>query len=273
LLKRFVDIVEEDGFRAALESTYVFLLRKTGVYDKYKKIKINSAINKLSRDTDNGIYINYDKMARNEIARLCDKYGTDKGTLSPDSNPYPWPSHNYSDFYELIFSSRKESVETLLECGIGTTNTDIANNMGENGSPGASLRVWRDYFPNAEIVGIDIDREVMFSEERIDTYCVDQTSKESIQRFLTDVEADEFDIIIDDGLHEYHANFTLFENTIDRLSEDGIYIIEDVHYGDLKKYREYFDGTSESYHVKFVDLENPKRTSREDDRLIMISPY
>jgi len=197
-------------------------------------------------------------------------YGTDKGELTPDSNPYPWPSHNYTDFYDLIFSPRRYSIGSLLECGIGTSNNEFQNNMGKKANPGASLRVWREYFPNAEVTGIDIDPEVMFAEDRINTYCVDQTSEKSIKDFL-DEHNGGFDIIIDDGLHGYHANVSLFENTIDRLSEDGLYIIEDVRYDNLEKYREYFIDGLEQYHTKFIDLENANRPYRKSDRLIIIS--
>lgn len=269
LLKRFISIVNERGIEAAIDSTIRFLTpSKLQTYLEARKIKRN--VTTLSETTENSIHINYDSNPQSDLARLCDEYGTDKGELTPNSNPYPWPSHNYSDFYELIFSAKRNSVKSLLECGIGTPNTDIPNNMGEEGNPGASLRVWRDYFFNADVTGIDIDPEVMFSEKRIDTYCVDQTSEDSIRNFLNKKEID-FDIIIDDGLHEFHANVSLFENTIDRLNEDGIYIIEDVSYHNLNEYKKYFIDDLEEYHAKFIDLETSKRTNRKGDRIIMIT--
>lgn len=260
--------MNERGIGAAINSTVVFLLSRP--YHYYNIHKINENISKLTEKTENTIHVNYNPNPKSDLARLCDEYGTDKGELTPGSNPYSWPSHNYSDFYELVFSSRRKSVESLLECGIGTPNTDIPNNMGEGGVPGASLRVWRDYFPNAEVTGIDIDSEIMFSENRISTYCVDQTSESNIRKFL-DKENGDFDIIIDDGLHQFHANVSLFENTIGRLSEDGIYIIEDVPSADLGRYREFFTSLDE-YHAKFVDLENPDRPITRRSRLIMITP-
>ena len=39
----------------------------------------------------------------------------------------------------------------MFECGLGTNNPNLKSNMTENGIPGASLRVWRDYFFNAKI--------------------------------------------------------------------------------------------------------------------------
>ena len=53
--------------------------------------------------------------------------------------------------------------------------------MSSNGKPGASLRVWRDYFYNAEIYGADIDK-TNFSEKRIKTFFVDQLDKKEIKK-------------------------------------------------------------------------------------------
>jgi SAM-dependent methyltransferase len=264
--------MKDEGVGSALRSTVRYVYSRY-LYRLYEEFKIWTKVSSISNGTDNAIHMNYNQQRTNRFAKLCDEHGTDKGELSSVSNPYSWESHSYADFYDLIFNHRRRSIDSVLECGIGTTNTDIPNNMGEHGNPGASLRVWRDYFPNADVIGIDIDDDVMFSENRIETYCVDQTSAASIDDFLSATDVDTFDVIVDDGLHEYHANVSLFEHTIDRLSDDGVYIIEDVYYHDLGKYHDYFTEDLDSYHAKFIDLENPRRTpKRKNDRLIMITP-
>ena len=53
--------------------------------------------------------------------------------------------------------------------------------MTENGIPGVSLRVWIDYFFNAKIYGGDIDKEILFEEERSKTFYVDQLNSNSIK--------------------------------------------------------------------------------------------
>ena len=118
--------------------------------------------------------IAYSKDSAIELARLCDLYGSDKGEIATSGHPYPWASHSYSDLYELMFALRRSDVRRVLECGLGTNNPALASSMGAKGRPGASLRVWRDYFPNAEIVGIDIDGDVLFIEERIATFQCDR---------------------------------------------------------------------------------------------------
>ena len=191
------------------------------------------------------------------MAKLCDVYGSDKGELSSDGNPYNWSSHTYTDFYEMIFGHCINKVKKVLECGIGKNSPLITSSMGVIDKSGASLRVWRDYFHNAEVIGIDIDKDILFSEDRIRTYEVDQTSALSIQKFWNSISWGDIDIILDDGLHEYHAGICLFENCIEHLASDGVYIIEDVGRHDLTKYASYFESVSERYMCRFVSLYLP----------------
>ena len=185
----------------------------------------------LGKINNNSFYLSNFK-TDNRLTDLMNLYGSDKGGLNNH--------HNYSLYYSEIFSSRKDIVKNFLEVGLGTNNTNIPSNMGPNGKPLASLRAWKDYFQNAEIYGADIDRDILKNEERIRTYFVDQTSPISISEMFKNFNVDKFDIIIEDGLHEYNANISFFENAINYLSEDGIYIIEDIFYKDIKKFEKYF---------------------------------
>jgi hypothetical protein len=127
--------------------------------------------------------------------------------------------------------------------------------MGPTGRPGASLRVWRDYFPHADIFGADIDKSILFSEPRISTFHVDQTSKSSIDNMWTEIGVEDFDLMIDDGLHTFVAGRTLFENSIAKLSETGHYIIEDVAALEMLQYKSFFSQTA--YKVEYVNLNRP----------------
>jgi methylase of polypeptide subunit release factors len=124
--------------------------------------------------------------------------------------------------------------------------------MGPQGRPLASLRAWRDYFSNANVYGADIDTEILKNEERIKTYYVDQTNAVSISELFKNIGNINFDIIIDDGLHEYSANICLFENSFEFLSKKGIYIIEDVFFKDKKKFFEYFK--NRNYNFSVIDI-------------------
>jgi hypothetical protein len=139
--------------------------------------------------------------------------------------------------------------------------------MSSSGKPGASLRVWRDYFPNATIYGADIDKDVLFEEERIKTYYINQLDPVTIKNFWEKVGKTEFDFMIDDGLHTYEAGSTLFLHSIDKLSSNGIYIIEDVTLYDLARYKEFF--RNKKYLIEYVCLYRPS-LSLADNNLVVV---
>ncbi len=184
----------------------------------------------------------------NNLTNLMNKYGSDKGGKNNH--------HNYSLFYAEIFGTKRKLIKNFLEVGLGTNNTSIPSNMGESGKPLASLMAWRDYFPNANIFGADIDKEILKNDDRIKTCFVDQTDPSTISEMFKNFGVDKYDIIIEDGLHEYNANITFFENSISHLSNDGIFIIEDIYYKDIKKFKKYF--SNKNYNFSIIELYHSK---------------
>lgn len=208
----------------------------------------------LESGLDYKYIVHYKKNHSCELSILCDKYGSDKGEISSKDNPYYWTSHTYADFYTNLFPDPSK-VTKVYENGIGTNNPDIESNMTSKGMPGASLRVWRDFFSNAKIFGTDIDEEILFEEENIQTFQLDQTNSGQIKRFWTNLDQKDFDFMLDDGLHEYEAGISLFANSIEYLSQKGIYVIEDVLMEDLFKYKAYF--SDKDYVVQYVTMIRP----------------
>jgi len=178
------------------------------------------------------------------LTDLMNAYGSDKGGFNKD--------HNFSDYYSTIFFDKKQSFKNILEVGLGTNNINVPSNMGLEGKPLASLRAWRDYFLNANIYGADIDRKILKDEDRIKTYYVDQTNPSSILELFKNIGDISFDIIIDDGLHEYNANICLFENSFKFLKKKGIYVIEDVFFKDKNKFFQYFKNSN--YNFSIIDI-------------------
>jgi hypothetical protein len=233
-----------------------FLILIDRVFLRSSLSKLNSKLvkNKLEKNLNYRITVRYNKSDKNLFTELCDFYGSDKG--SQGSNlAYPWPAHTYSDFYSTIFSNFRSSVKKVYENGIGTNNTNLTSNMSSTGIPGASLRVWRDYFPSSIVIGTDIDRDILFQEERIKTFFIDQTNEQIIQHFWNECGEDNFDLMVDDGLHIASAGKTLFMNSIKYLSDSGLYIIEDVGLKDLIVYEDFFKRTN--YVVNYVSLFRP----------------
>ena len=196
--------------------------------------------------------VSYNQDTHSVLAELCDKYGSDKGSLTTWGHSYPWHPHTYTDFYSRLFDHCRLGVKRVFECGLGTNDPSLLSSMGDAGKPGASLRVWRDYFPNAQIYGADIDKHILFEDERINTFFVDQTDPDIIMNLWEQVDAADFDFMIDDGLHTFEAGVCLLEHSVAKLAKHGIYVIEDVKAADLSLFQEYF--AKYPYNVEFVNL-------------------
>lgn len=208
----------------------------------------------LSKKTQtHSLHVNYNSRI-NSLAYLCHKFGTHKGEIKEILGDHKLMRsvHNYSDFYDLLLSHRRLNVKRVFECGIGTNNELLESSMGKRGIPGASLRVWQEYFPNALVIGADIDSDTLFEDSRISTYFVDQTKPESIKAMWEKVGHEKFDLMIDDGLHTFAAGITLFENSSHLLDDFGVYVIEDVNPWDVASFEEYFQNLE--LQVYFVHL-------------------
>ncbi len=201
---------------------------------------------------------------------LFDLYGSDKGTLSDlTKKPYPWFAHTYGAYYSKLYDHCRDNIKLVFECGLGTNNPNLISSMNINGKPGASLRAWRDYFKNAKIYGADIDKNILFEEDRIKTFYLDQTKKKSIVKMWSDIDEIDFDLIVDDGLHTYEAAIVLFENSIKYLRNNGIYIIEDAQDTDLIKFKKYFDQNISYYNFNILALKKAKNI-KSNNNLIEI---
>ena len=120
---------------------------------------------------------------------------------------------HYFPVYEKHFGLIRNKPIKILE--IGVLN-------------GGSLEMWRYYFPEATIVGIDIDPNCkQHEQEGINIRVGDQTDEKFLQSLID--EFGDFDLIIDDGSHHVnHVNKT-FQFLFSKLANDGIYFIEDTH--------------------------------------------
>ena len=79
------------------------------------------------------------------------------------------------------------------------------------------------------LFGDDIDTDILFNTDKINTFFCDQTNPQIIKNMWNESKLkDDFDIIIDDGLHKFKANVCFFENSIHKLKPNGFFIIEDI---------------------------------------------
>jgi len=153
------------------------------------------------------------------------KHGSDKGRVL-----------KYTTVYSALFKERSNEPLRILELGLGTNNPDVPSNMGIFGAPGASLRGWRDLFPHARVYGADIDRRILFQEDRIKTFYCDQLDRSSIRGLWSQPDLQGgADIIIEDGLHTFEANVTFLEESLGHLRPGGIYVIEDIIWNEVER--------------------------------------
>jgi hypothetical protein len=161
-----------------------------------------------------------DELGLPSLGELFRRWGTDKD------------SQGYTGLYEFLFQEQRKQVTSLLEIGIGTMIPGAAASMvgyaAEHYKPGGSLRAWRDYFPNAEIYGLDIMRDTQFYDNRITTYLCDSTNASQAKELLSSLKHKEFDVIVDDGCHLPNDQIATLRNFFPALKTRGIYVIEDL---------------------------------------------
>lgn len=207
------------------------------------------------------------KATQSDFSTLANQFGSDKDGILGVETPFIWPPHTYGTFYEFLFGHRRKSIKNVFECGIGSANTEIESNMGLNGRPGASLRLWREYFPNSEIVAVDIDEKALINEVRIKSYQLDQTNEKSVAAFWELHPGLFFDLMIDDGLHNVQAGMALLTNSINRLNPEGYYVIEDVSVNDLEAFSRELSLGKFDYYV--VTLSRPTEFGFDNNLIVV----
>lgn len=146
------------------------------------------------------------------LTQLAHQYGTDK-------------AGHYTPLYNALLWYKRDYVRRVLEIGIGTVQS---MQHVPNYQPGASLRMWRDYFPSATVYGVDKDVTAMvYDEQRIYSIHADQTLLVHMEPVIREFAP--FDLIVDDGSHVPQHQTDTFKLLYRYLTQDGLYIIEDVN--------------------------------------------
>jgi len=153
-----------------------------------------------------------------QLSKIFDAYGSDKG----------W--HGYSRIYVDILKRLAEKTPhiRLLEIGLGSNDPEMISSMGAQGKPGASLRAFAEYMPHAACFGADLDQKALFREERIETAFVDQLDPASFETMFATFGGQDFDLVIDDGLHAPIANINTLMFGLKHIRQDGWVVIEDI---------------------------------------------
>jgi len=144
---------------------------------------------------------------RNNLKILATLADTDK-----------WNDHGYVQHYQTHFHNIRKERLNVLEIGIGGYNSPWRG--------GESLRMWKAYFPNGQIYGLDIEDKSAHAERRIKVFQGSQVDKDLLQRISS--AAGGFDIVIDDGSHRNEHVIYTFQTLFPLLRIPGTYVIEDT---------------------------------------------
>lgn len=161
-------------------------------------------------------YINLDSLG-------C-KHNTDKAS-EVNCNNTILKGHDYLKYYEMFLNNftRKKFAIVELGCFLGD-----------------SLRMWKEYFPKADIIGVDLNENLRNSlnADGIKFICADATSDDLPAKILKTTKLD-IKCIIDDCSHAWGDMRRSFEILFPYLSSGGYYIIEDLECGTLGAYPKY----------------------------------
>ncbi len=147
---------------------------------------------------------------------------------------------HYFDIYDRYFSKFRGTDVHILEIGI---------------SQGGSLQMWKDYFgPDATIYGVDVNPDCKALEERqVKIFIGDQGDRKFLASLRESIPR--VDILLDDGGHTMLQQIRTFEELFPAISDDGIYLCEDLHTSYWKKFGGGYRrrGTFIEYAKNFVD--------------------
>ncbi len=144
---------------------------------------------------------------------------TDLGDLAIRFGSDKWGGwHWYTRHYDRHFSPLRHEPIRLLEIGIG--------GYADPDAGGASLRMWKNYFPRAVVFGMDIYDKSGVEESRVHTVIGSQADPEFLTAFAE--QNGPFDIIIDDGSHLNEHVHISFQALFPHLRPGGWYVVEDM---------------------------------------------
>ena len=129
--------------------------------------------------------------------------------------------HDYIDAYEDYVFKNITGKSLILEYGV---------------LKGESIEFLSKRFPDAHIIGIDIDlsnRDILPSLEKVTYVQLDQRNKHNVRSLLANYGA--FDLIIDDGSHRPEDQAVCMLTSLPFIKTGGYYIVEDIHTNDINE--------------------------------------
>jgi len=135
---------------------------------------------------------------------------------------------SYLEVYDLLTDGR--DIKSVLEIGVGE---------------GRSLWLWRSWFPDAAITGIDI----IDAAKSLKVPVPENTTliTDDVKNFQTD---ERWDLIVDDGSHLLAYQLWVLDHLTKNLTESGLLVIEDIQSKEnLTQLIKRFGGNKANLHI------------------------
>ena len=181
-----------------------------------------------------------------------------KQFMIDESNSDKISHHGYHRFYPWFLKHLRDEDINLLEIGIDENE---------------SLKLWKGYFNNVNLHGIDID-EKEFDNTEVTLHKVDQSNALELDQFVANIGID-FDVIIDDGSHVPEHQILTINKLWKLVKPGGIYIIEDIETSYWKKSKIYgyrFNARKNgiiSEFIKIIDVINSEFSKSKKQKLLL----
>jgi hypothetical protein len=141
------------------------------------------------------------------LHELGKKHGTDKW-----DNSHTFLGESYLHIYERYLDPLRNNRINILELGVRNGN---------------SLRLWKEYFPLADVYGLDFNPQCkQHEEQRIEILIAPQDDEAQLSALAERVGG--FDVVLDDASHINHLTCASFEILFPILNPGGFYMIEDL---------------------------------------------
>lgn len=144
-------------------------------------------------------------MIDNDLTRIFQEEGADK-----------YHRHRYDVPYHYLFERMRNTATSVFEIGV---------------YKGQSLKSWRRYFPQAQIVGMDLKPRPKELPQEILHYQGDQGDRELLDRIAK--QHGPFDLIIEDGSHTMKHQKQCAVWLWPHVKVGGVYVCEDLHTSEL----------------------------------------
>jgi hypothetical protein len=141
------------------------------------------------------------------LTELAEEFGSDK-----------WGVHRYTPHYEHHLAHLRDDAIVVLELGIG--------GYAREKQGGASLKMWKWFFPRAQVVGVDIEDKSFVDQARVTSYRGSQTDGALMERIVREHGAPT--LVIDDGSHRPQDVIDSFGILFPMVADGGMYVIEDI---------------------------------------------